>query len=131
MNTEQETAAIARHTRDRARARRTNSLDSSAMHEPPLRRPRRRSVFLQVYLTARRSHHALTVVVMHSHQDTRSEAAIYWSAISLIVCEGLSIRAAAERLGIESGQLRNILRNRRQQLAARLNVTDSRHSPDP
>jgi len=67
----------------------------------------------------------------HHHQDTHSEAAIYWSAVSLIVCEGLSIVAAAERLGIERGQLRNILRNRRRQLAARLNVTDSRHSPDP
>lgn len=81
---------------------------------------------------------------MHAHQDTHTEAAIYWSAVSLIVCEGLSIRAAAERLGIENGELRNILRVRRRFMAARLHssrmaaasgrwtsVTDSRHARDP
>ena len=47
---------------------------------------------------------------MHAHQDTRAESAIYWSAVSLIVCEGLSVGAAAERLGIENVRLRNILR---------------------
>lgn len=57
---------------------------------------------------------------MHLHQDTHTEAAIYWSAVSLIVCEGLSIGAAAERLGIETVRLRNILRRRRRRLAARL-----------
>jgi hypothetical protein len=56
-------------------------------------------------------------VFMHTHPDTRTEAAIYWSAISLIVCEGLSVGAAAERLGIEHGRLRNILRGRRRQAA--------------
>jgi len=55
---------------------------------------------------------------MESHQDTHTEAAIYWSAVSMIVCEGLSIGAAAERLGIETGRLRNILRRRRRLLAA-------------
>lgn len=55
---------------------------------------------------------------MHSHQDIHAEAAIYWSAVSLIVCEGLSIGAAAERLGIENARLRNILRGRRRRLAA-------------
>lgn len=55
---------------------------------------------------------------MHSHQDTHTEAAIYWSAVSLIVCEGLSIGAAAERLGIENARLRNIQRGRRRRLAA-------------
>jgi DNA-directed RNA polymerase specialized sigma24 family protein len=58
--------------------------------------------------------------MMHLHQVTHTEAAIYWSAVSLIVCEGLSIGAAAERLGIETGRLRNILRRRRRLLAARL-----------
>ena len=58
------------------------------------------------------------VAVMHHQKDTHTEAAIYWSAVSLIVCEGLSVGAAAERLGIENGRLRNILRRRR--LSARL-----------
>ncbi len=57
--------------------------------------------------------------VMRSHQDTHTEAAIYWSAVSLIICEGLSVGAAAERLGIENGRLRNILRHRRRRLASR------------
>lgn len=49
---------------------------------------------------------------MHSHPDTHTEAALYWAAISLIVCEGLSVGKAAERLGIENRMLRNILRQR-------------------
>jgi DNA-directed RNA polymerase specialized sigma24 family protein len=65
---------------------------------------------------------------MHFHQDIHTEAALYWSAVSLIVCEGLSIAAAAERLGIENRRLRNILRTRRRRLQARLNVSESRHS---
>ena len=68
---------------------------------------------------------------MDSHQDTHTEAAIYWSAVSLIVCEGLSIGAAAARLGIENGTLRNIMRRRRRLLAARLRGSllplDERH----
>jgi DNA-directed RNA polymerase specialized sigma24 family protein len=65
---------------------------------------------------------------MHFHKDIHNEAALYWSAISLIVCEGLSIAAAAERLGIENRRLRNILRTRRRRLQARLSVSESRHS---
>lgn len=57
--------------------------------------------------------------VMHSYQDTHTEAALYWSAVSLIVCEGLSVGAAAERLGIENGRLRNILRRRRRRRSTR------------
>lgn len=57
--------------------------------------------------------------VMRAHQDTHTEAAIYWSAVSLIICEGLSVGAAAARLGIENGRLRNILRHRRRRLASR------------
>ena len=56
---------------------------------------------------------------MHYQKDIHTEAAIYWSAVSLIVCEGLSVGAAAERLGIENGRLRNILRERRGRLPRR------------
>ncbi len=57
---------------------------------------------------------------MHYQKDTRTEAAIYWTAVSLIICEGLSVGAAAERLGIENARLRNILRRRRRRLPARV-----------
>jgi hypothetical protein len=70
-------------------------------------------------------------VVMHPHQDTRAESAIYWSAVSLIVCEGLSVGAAAERLGIENVRLRNILRRRRRRFADVSGVTNPRHSSLP
>lgn len=52
---------------------------------------------------------------MHSPTGYRNEAAIYWSAVSLIVCEGLPIDKAAERLGVDAELLRDIL-NRRQTL---------------
>jgi len=68
---------------------------------------------------------------MHNHQDTRNESAIYWSAVSLIVCEGLSVGAAAARLGIENVKLRNILRRRRRRLEADAGVTNPRHSSLP
>jgi hypothetical protein len=68
---------------------------------------------------------------MHPHQDTRAESAIYWSAVSLIVCEGLSVGAAAERLGIENVRLRNILRRRRRRFADLSGVTNPRHSSLP
>jgi predicted HTH domain antitoxin len=55
---------------------------------------------------------------MHPSQDKRTEAAIYWSAVSLIVCEDLSIDKAAERLGVEGDRLRHILRRRQ---SARIN----------
>jgi DNA-directed RNA polymerase specialized sigma24 family protein len=58
---------------------------------------------------------------MHHQKDLHTESALYWSAVSLIVCEGLSVGAAAQRLGIENGRLRNILRRRR------LSVTETRH----
>jgi hypothetical protein len=67
---------------------------------------------------------------MHPHQDTRTESAIYWSAVSLIVCEGLSVGAAAERLGIENVRLRNILRRRRRRHEGS-GVTNPRHSSLP
>jgi predicted HTH domain antitoxin len=49
---------------------------------------------------------------MHYQEDIHTESALYWSAVSLIVCEGLSVGEAAQRLGIENGRLRNILRRR-------------------
>jgi hypothetical protein len=49
---------------------------------------------------------------MHPHSDIRAEAAIYWTAVSLIVCEGLSIDKAAERLGVDDDKLRTILNKR-------------------
>lgn len=48
---------------------------------------------------------------MHKH-DTRTEAALYWSAVSLIVCEGLPIDKAAEQLGVAGAELREILHRR-------------------
>ncbi len=38
--------------------------------------------------------------MQHQH-DARTEAALYWAAVSLIVCEGLSIEKAADRLGVD------------------------------
>lgn len=49
---------------------------------------------------------------MQPHESERNEAAIYWSAVSLIVCEGLPIDKAAERLGVECDELRDILHRR-------------------
>lgn len=47
---------------------------------------------------------------MHNHD--RVEAALYWSAVSLIVCEGLPIDKAAEHLGVDSAELREIMQRR-------------------
>jgi transposase len=49
---------------------------------------------------------------MKSHKDARTEAALYWSAVSLIVCEGLSIDKAAERLGVPEEEVRDVLHHR-------------------
>ena len=49
---------------------------------------------------------------MKSHPDPRNEAALYWSAVSLIVCEGLSIDKAAERLGVPEDDVRDVLHHR-------------------
>jgi len=48
---------------------------------------------------------------MQNH-DNRTEAALYWSAVSLIVCEGLPIDKAAEQLGVGGSELRAILHRR-------------------
>lgn len=49
---------------------------------------------------------------MHPRADSHSEAALYWTAVSLIVCEGLSLEQAAERLGVEDEKLRIIVHRR-------------------
>jgi hypothetical protein len=62
---------------------------------------------------------------MRAHEGDRNEAAIYWTAVSLIVCEGLPIEKAAERLGVEGDLLRDIL-HRRQMLRP---YDSPRHDP--
>jgi hypothetical protein len=49
---------------------------------------------------------------MRPQPDIRAEAALYWTAVSLIVCEGLSIDKAAERLGVDDEHLRGVLHRR-------------------
>jgi hypothetical protein len=49
---------------------------------------------------------------MQTRHDIRTESALYWSAVSLIVCEGLPIDKAAERLGVDDEALRDILHRR-------------------
>ena len=51
-------------------------------------------------------------MIMQTRHDIRTESALYWSAVSLIVCEGLPIDKAAERLGVEGEALRDILHRR-------------------
>lgn len=43
----------------------------------------------------------------------RSKRALYWTAISLIVCEGLPPAVAARRMGVDADQLQDILHRRR------------------
>jgi hypothetical protein len=49
---------------------------------------------------------------MHSQTDVRSESALYWTAVSLIVCEGMPVEKAAERLGVDGEKLRTLLERR-------------------
>jgi hypothetical protein len=44
--------------------------------------------------------------------DTHTEAALYWSAVSLMVCEGLPMEEAANQLGVDDEDLRLILQRR-------------------
>jgi hypothetical protein len=108
------------------------SLDSSAMQQLPHCAGRDPDQYFCRFIS---SGDARTIVrryaLMHPNQDTRAESAIYWSAVSLIVCEGLSVGAAAERLGIENVRLRNILRRRRRRFADVSGVTNPRHSSLP
>jgi hypothetical protein len=43
----------------------------------------------------------------------RTKRALYWTAISLIVCEGLPLEQAAHRMGVDEDRLRDILQRRR------------------
>ncbi|HVF16189.1 MAG TPA: hypothetical protein VNA21_04735 [Steroidobacteraceae bacterium] len=43
----------------------------------------------------------------------RTKRALYWTAISLIVCEGLPLEQAARRMGVDPEQLKDILHRRR------------------
>ena len=43
----------------------------------------------------------------------RSKRALYWTAVSLIVCEGLPLEVAAQRMGVDGEQLSDILQRRR------------------
>ena len=43
----------------------------------------------------------------------RSKRALYWTAISLIVCDGLPLEQAARHMGIDDERLRDILHRRR------------------
>jgi hypothetical protein len=43
----------------------------------------------------------------------RTKRALYWTAISLIVCEGLPLEQAARRMGVDHEQLKDILHRRR------------------
>jgi hypothetical protein len=45
-------------------------------------------------------------------RQTRMESVLYWTAVSLIVCEGLPIDKAAEQLGVAGADLREILHRR-------------------
>lgn len=65
--------------------------------------------------------------MQHQH-DSRTEAALYWAAVSLIVCEGLSIEKAADRLGVDGEELTHIL-HRRQSL--RLTAFGNSRPPSP
>jgi predicted HTH domain antitoxin len=49
---------------------------------------------------------------MQRQHDSHTEAALYWAAVSLIVCDGLSIEKAADRLGVEAEELTHILHRR-------------------
>lgn len=43
----------------------------------------------------------------------RTKRALYWTAVSLIVCEGLPFDQAARRMGVDDDELKDILHRRR------------------
>ena len=56
---------------------------------------------------------AMGVQMRQIHKpDTHTEAALYWSAVSLMVCEGLPMEEAANQLGVDDEDLRAILERR-------------------
>lgn len=66
-------------------------------------------------------------VHMHS-RNGKTEAALYWSAVSLIVCEGLPIDKAAEQLGVPGTELQEILQRRQSHRLAEYESSDD-HAP--
>jgi hypothetical protein len=56
----------------------------------------------------------------------RSKRAVSWTAVSLIVCEGLPLELAARRMGVDDDQLKDILHRRR---TVRLDRTEA-HAGD-
>ncbi len=48
--------------------------------------------------------------------DNHKESALYWSAVSMIVCEETSVEQAAARLGLNLDRLRDILDKRQEPL---------------
>lgn len=69
---------------------------------------------------------------MQRQHDTRTEAALYWTAVSLIVCEGLSIEKAAERLGVDAEDLTDILHRRQSlRLSSSFGQAASSYSGEP
>jgi DNA-directed RNA polymerase specialized sigma24 family protein len=56
----------------------------------------------------------------------RTKRALYWTAVSLIVCEGLPLEQAARRMGIDDAQLKDILHRRR---TVRLDRDDAGRNP--
>jgi hypothetical protein len=58
----------------------------------------------------------------------RTKRALYWTAVSLIVCEGLPLEQAAKRMGVQDDQLRDILHKRR---TVRLDRVDEEVDSDP
>ena len=50
----------------------------------------------------------------------RTKRALYWTAISLIVCEGLPLEQAARRMGVDDEMLKDILQRRRTVRIARI-----------
>jgi predicted HTH domain antitoxin len=56
----------------------------------------------------------------------RTKRALYWTAISLIVCERLPLEQAARRMGVDPEQLKDILHRRR---TVRLDRVDLESQP--
>ena len=46
--------------------------------------------------------------------DDHQEVALYWSAVSLIVCEGMPLNKAARKLGVNATLLQEILKRRQE-----------------
>ena len=57
----------------------------------------------------------------------RARQALYWTAVSLLVCERLPFNEAARRMGLDDDTLKDILHRHRQR---RLDVRQ-RGSPEP